>query len=339
MGLNLLRRVRVLYFLLAGAIFPYFVILFHITPVSFDLSYVPVYNYILNLIGVPLMFSLPWLIVVVLYRDQITYGFVLMLRDTNLIPKRWRIFYGFNAAAILLFLGFPLGTPIFFAISILAVYGRMIGHFIDYEKRTWLSWALWVIGSIAVCYPLGLFLLRYLPSAIPFFSWLIEQWMLSIPLIYLVSTLMVSTLTIGEFFAFLYKIRSVHEMSIMGVKFTEPPFGKIASIEVLFFVSLVFTAFLLQKEQRLIISAISLFCLGLMAFKVTMRLLLKIKKTRPDNTIAGFIFAVAFLVLYVLEITNILVLSALLSLAAFLFVLSFLQGFIRAANMSLADLA
>ena len=217
------------------------------------------------------------------------------------------------------------------------IVGRFIGRYLPVSKYHRLPWILWIFFSVASTIPLIWLLMDYLPNAFPLYLWLIEEWIAYLPTIYLSSTILVNTLTIVDFFMIFYQVQSEKEITNYGVRLSDPPTSKTLILETMLFLTLCIVVLPAPDAFRWLISILGTLSLLLMVLNLVLRLIFKIKKSKQDNSIGSILIAAAFIILYLFEVTDILLLSGLIFLAAGLFGLSFLQGFYRAANLTPND--
>ncbi len=129
--------------------------------VPIEKKYVP---WIVNL-GIPILFSLPWVLFSIIRANRIANAYELMGRAMGKVRIDQKLFYGVNAIFVLVFIIMPFFSPIITILGIIfatrmALRKVYIGRF---------HWLVWVIPSLA---------LLFIPSlvAFAFYFKYVEQW-------------------------------------------------------------------------------------------------------------------------------------------------------------------
>lgn len=129
--------------------------------IPIDKKFVP---WIINL-GIPVLFSMPWVLFSILRANKIANAYELMGRALGRVRIDQKLFFGVNAIFVLVFIIMPFFSPIITIIGIvlatrLALRKIYIGRF---------HWLVWLIPSL---------ILLFIPSlvAFAFYFRYVEQW-------------------------------------------------------------------------------------------------------------------------------------------------------------------
>ncbi len=301
----------------------------------------------------PLVFSFTWWIFLYFLRNKIANSFSLIREETSPIPTRWLIFYGVNAAIMLIFFIIP------FVSSILAIFGFFV---LAWQLVVKSDWAFERGKKIVFCYGLiifGLFLIFPIIVQIEFWNdysifWdrLWGSWGTYVPYLYSFSIVLVNALTIGSAINFVYSGAGEFERGAFGTTYDTSPRRGIILLEVILFVifGLVWWQSIVSGGvYSWIYSGISLICLTI-AVLIFLISLFRSRKTGIRPSILGYIFAMLFMgiegyrivtvvstqgienIFNPLVAFNIELITTIILIASIIFILVFLVAVIRAPD-------
>jgi len=123
---------RIVVFIAIFAIPIVLFILFNFSGFEFTVVWLPEPYKSVVLISAPYFFSIGWLFILILFANRISGSLDNIDLNSQVIPQRLKIFYGFNAIVVMIIFGFPLLTPVICVISF-ASFGYRISTF----KKDW----------------------------------------------------------------------------------------------------------------------------------------------------------------------------------------------------------
>ncbi|MHA2352179.1 MAG: hypothetical protein ACXABX_03580, partial [Candidatus Thorarchaeota archaeon] len=137
----------------------------------------PFLDLLFHNLGVPIVFSAPWLGLIYYQRYRLANTVYIMDDTISSVPLRWRVFYGINAAFVLMLFVLPMTTPILAIILGLYVAGTVfyrigVGKFGGGKPGA----ALAVLGALALCLLPTFVMLEFLPSYIDVWQIILATW-------------------------------------------------------------------------------------------------------------------------------------------------------------------
>ncbi|MHA2322869.1 MAG: hypothetical protein ACXACG_14600 [Candidatus Thorarchaeota archaeon] len=124
-------------------------------------------DWLFHYIAVPIVFSAPWLGLIYYQRFRLANTVYIMDDTISSVPLRWRVFYGINAAFVLMLFVLPMTTPLLAIILGLFVAGTAfyrigVGKFGGGKPGA----ALAVLAALALCVLPTFVMLEFLPNYI-----------------------------------------------------------------------------------------------------------------------------------------------------------------------------
>jgi len=313
------------YFAFLFAISPYKIYQYPF-PIDPFLANVPVYqffiqafqvfnrtDYLMNYVVVPIFFSLPWLLFIVINRTRLANTFSIMNSSSTIIPLRYRIFYGFNALIVILFFVLPTISPILSVFAGIILAGRII---------TRSEWVWKASRDIRIAYG-ALLVLMICPlpayAAYIFYreqifallaNWIWGIWTNTMIMVYVVSMCIVDALAIGSIIWLIFAGAGEFEAQTYGIKMTEVPYRLLAIFEFIVFLILAYLTVpyiyfpglspsgyvTWGGDPELLFNYINYACLGIIGFVTLVCLVKGVQRGTGFNpSLVGFIFAGSFL--------------------------------------------
>lgn len=246
----------------------------------------------------PLCFSFTWWIFIYFLRNKIANSYDLIKRETSPIPTRWLIFYGVNAAVMLIFFIIP------FLSSLLAIFGFFV---LAWNIVVRSDWSFERGKAHVICYGImifGLFLtfpiliqIEFWNDYTVFWEQIWASWQSFVPYIYSFSIVIVNALTIGSLFYFIYSGASEFEQGAFGTTYDKAPRRAIVLLEILlflFFTVIWWQSIVTRGVFSWIYTIISLFCLAL-AVLIFLISLFRSRSAGINPSILGYIYAILFM--------------------------------------------
>jgi hypothetical protein len=291
---------RVLFFLTFLIPF-YFIILLNIAPSQLVIFEDPFLNWLLTWVGVPLLFSFPWIFIIYTLRNEIVASIYAMGRETTLLPLKWRIFYGFNAAMLLGLLLLPFFSPVLLVLSSLLGIGRFLGRVNPEGASNRRLGFLFISLSILIVLPISWLIVVFFTQYISFFLWLLQLWFLQVDNIYTISTLIINTITIGSLlWVFAEKIYE-EDIKLLSLPFTSLPSQRIQIFEIIIFLVLFTLWFPALGNQNWILTVVSQVSLAVVVLVFLYRKIARIPKSTTQPGLIGMVWVILFLLIYLLD--------------------------------------
>lgn len=268
---------------------------------------------LMNYVVAPILFSLPWLLFIVINRTRLANTFSKMNSSTTVIPLRYRIFYGFTSLIVILFFVLPTISPILSIFAGIILAGRIV---------TMSDW-VWKAGrntriiygaliALMVC-PLPIYAAYIFYSGQIFVllaNWIWSIWTNVMIMVYSIAMCIVDSLAIGSIIWLVFAGAGEFEAQTYGSKMTEVPYKLIAIFQIAVF--LVLAYFTLPYiyfpglsssgyitwggNPELLFRYINYICLGIFGV-VTLIMLIRGSQKRLgfNPSLVGFILAGAFI--------------------------------------------
>ena len=157
--------------------------------------------------GIPIIFSLPWVIISALRATRIADAYSLIGRALGKVRIDQKLFYGLNAAFVLIFIILPFGSPL---ITIIAIFiaVRMFMRKILIGKLLKLAW---IIPGIILAFIPTLVAIAFYINYLHLWNFIYSTWNESIGIIFGIGLSLAIAISIGNFFQFLLEGRSKYE--------------------------------------------------------------------------------------------------------------------------------
>jgi len=274
-------------------------------------------------LGIPLFFSLPWLLFLTLNATRIADSYDLMGRAVGKVRIDQKLFYGTNALLTLIFLILPFISPLITIIAILW-YTRLFFRKILIGK---ISSLVWFIPSLIISsFPI-LITMAFYSNYILLFQEIFEIWRDYTPFIFGIGLSLAISIALGNFLYFLFEGRKdLGTGDSIPINFIH-----------LFKTSLFVLLFLVFQQREAIFETPDLINnLNYLALTlgITEFIIRKIRKMDTNNYGSGIIMIAAFSILNLLlnlinnDITLVhLLQSFVIILSSFIFLTLFLLSF------------
>ncbi|MFX1449323.1 MAG: hypothetical protein ACFFCM_00690 [Promethearchaeota archaeon] len=216
---------------------------------------------------VPILFTIPWWLFVLAYKNKFANSFGEIRRTTSVIPVRWMIFYGFNGIFTILSFIIPYITP-FFVVIAFASFGWAIvrnSEFAWNRGKAFLIFFAFIIFGLFLALPI-LVLFEFITKYVIIFTQIMVIWNDFLPFFYEFSVIIADALAIGSLFWMIYAGAAEFEKeSFSGMAMTEVPETEIKILElILFTVFLTIWIYSLPPAQtnlKLVMTIINWTCL------------------------------------------------------------------------------
>jgi len=336
-------KTRLVVMLVAIAAPLYFFILVFFLPFQMepfgDLFFDTMFHYLIT----PLVFASPWLGFVYFERYRLANTAHLMEGSTTSVPLRWRVFYGTNAAFVLMFFILPMITAPLAIIGGLIVAGRLfytigVGKLGGGKPAAVLA----VLAAIGLCIFPGLVMIQFIPNYIAVWDGILTMWTSYwITVVYGIAQCLVNALSFGAPIYFLYYGASQYDKGLYGEIYTKTPTNWIRLLEFLIFaiflilylppIATPFGEIPFLNQSELFTSYINWISLGIVIIMVLVKFRLKVEN---DTTMGGAsnIFIVGlFLVVELFFKTQVILITLIIWLAFFIFAGVLIVSYLRAS--------
>ncbi|MFW9838809.1 MAG: hypothetical protein ACFFE7_14935 [Candidatus Thorarchaeota archaeon] len=247
-------------------------------------------------IAVPIVFSAPWFGLIYYQRYRLANTVYIMDDTISSVPLRWRVFYGINAAFVLMLFVLPMATPPLAIILGLYVAGTLfyrigVGKFGGGKFGALLA----ILGALALCVLPTFVMLEFLPNYIVVWEYILETWeSFWLQVVYGFAQCIVNALSFGAPIHFLYYGAEQYDKGLYGEVYTRTPTGKIRIFEFALF--MVFLILYLppiptplgtipfMNQSILFTTFINYVSLGIVAIMYIVKFALKVSN---DTTIGG----------------------------------------------------
>ncbi len=294
-------QIRRILFFLTFMIPIYFIILLNTAPVQLVFLPDPILNRIIWWVGVPLLFSSPWFFIIFTLREEIVMSVSIMSRETTLLPLKWRLFYGFNAAMLLGLLVLPFFSPLLLVVAAVLGIGRLVGKINPHGASTLRLGCMFVVLGVLIVIPIGWFVVVFFSQYIAFFMWLIQLWFAQVDNVYTVSTLIIDTLTFGSFFWVLAEQIYEEQMAFSSLPFAPLPTRRIQIIEFVIFSFLFIMWMPPLGNQPWVVDLASQISLVVVVLVYLYRKIARLPKNKTHPGLIGVVWVVLFLVIYLVD--------------------------------------
>ncbi|TXT54939.1 MAG: conserved membrane protein of unknown function [Candidatus Thorarchaeota archaeon] len=325
----------------------YFFILVWLLPFQISLFQNPLLDWWFHYTVVPAVFSAPWLGIIYNSRYRLANTVYLMQETTDAVPLRWRVFYGSNAAFILMFFILPVVTAPLAIIGGLFVAGRVFYQVGLGKLGGGRIAALFaVLVAIALCILPTIIMLEFIPSYISVWETILQAWSdFWFKVVYGIAQCLVNALSFGSPFYFIFHAAQQYDRGLYGQVYTSTPTTKIRIGEILLFA--IFVALYLPPIPTPLgiipfanrsdlftnlINWISLSIVGIM-------ILIKWRVGESDNSTFGGVTNILvvgmFLVVEIFFKTSLIIVTLIIWLAFFIFAAVAAANFARASPREL----
>ena len=287
----------------------------------------PLWNILFHYIAAPIVFSAPWIGWIYYKRYRLANMVHIMDETITAVPLRWRIFYGANAAFILMIFILPMATPVVAIISGLIVAGHVfyrigVGKLGGGKIAAFLGFFV----ALGLCILPAFVMIEFVPEFIPLWQSVLASWnTFWVNVAYGFAQCLVNALSFGAPVYFIYYGAQQYDKGLYGEVYTKTPTVWIRIGELLIFMAFlwiylppiptVFGTIPFLNQSWLFTDYINWVSLGIVAIMTLVKMRLGVKE---DTTMGGFsnIFVIGlFLVVELFFKTNLLLITGIIWLA------------------------
>ncbi len=325
----MLSRLAVVAIAVLGPI--YFVFLVALLPFQLAPFTDEFLNQIFHYVVVPAVFSAPWLGIIYNGRYRLANTFHLMNESTDAVPLRWRVFYGTNAAFVLVFFILPLVTAPLAIVTGLIVAGHVF-YRIGVGKLGGGKPAAILGGLVAValCIMPVVVMIEFVPNYLQVWEAILSSWSnFWVDVVYAVSQCLVNALNFGAPIYFIFFAASEYDRGLYGEVYTKTPTGWIRLLEAIIFsvflymyLPVIVTPFgfsLFLGWDALFTQYINWISLGIMGIMILVRFGLGVRDNSTFGGPSNILIIGAFLVVEIFNKTNLVLKTIIIWLAFLIF--------------------
>jgi hypothetical protein len=304
----------------------------------------PMLDWLFHYIAVPIVFSAPWIGLIYYQRFRLANTIYIMDDTISSVPLRWRVFYGINAAFVLMLFVLPMTTPPLAIVLGLYVAGTVffrigVGKFGGGKIGALLA----ILGAVSLCILPTFVMLEFLPNYIAVWEYILATWeTFWLQIVYGFAQCLVNSLSFGAPIYFIYFGAQEYDKGLYGEVYTKTPTKWIRIGEFILFVAFLVlylppiptplgTIFFLD-QSILFTSYINWISLSIVGIMYIVKFVLKVKN---DTTIGGAsnLFVIGlFLVFELFFKTNLLLITAIIWLAFFVYAGLTAVSYLRASS-------
>lgn len=340
----LLSRVTVVLLAIVGPI--YFFILMLFIPQMMPIGD-PWLDFLFHYIAAPTVFSLPWIGTIYYQRYRLANTVHIMDGTITAVPLRWRVFYGANAAFILMVFILPMATPIIALIEGLVVAGHVfyrvgIGKLGGGKPAALLG----VLVAIGLCILPALVMIEFLPTYLNLWTSILQAWEnYWLQIAYGFAQCLVNALSFGAPVYFIYYGATEYDKGLYGEVYTKTPTAWIRFAEFILFIVFLFiylppipTPFGVipfLDQSNLFYNYINWASLSIVVIMILVKWRLQVQ---GDTTMGGAsnIFVIGlFLVVELFFKTNLILITSIIWLAFIIYASLAVVSYLRASSREL----
>jgi len=277
------------------------------TPFTFTLFeyYLPGSSQIITTIVTPILFTIPWWIFLIMFRDKFANSFVELKERFLIIPKRWIIFYGMNGLLVISLLFIPFITPTFIII-VFALLAHDIYLVTLSEREGKGKYIGFVIILILVeIFPL-LIQIEFMNKYMLFWHNIFLIWNAYLPYIYTFTVLVANALAFGSIIWLVYGGAAEFEREAGMTVTTEAPATKIkifqsaifSSFLFIWIWSLLYPQYIILSQIIAIIDIVAL-TVGVIVMLISFRKNIQLETS--TSPVIGYGFMLVFMVLEIIQ--------------------------------------
>ncbi|MGY5879371.1 MAG: hypothetical protein RTV31_03925 [Candidatus Thorarchaeota archaeon] len=340
----LLSRVTVVLLAIIGPVYFFILMLFIPQMTPFVDSGL---NFIFHYLGAPIVFSVPWIGTIYYQRYRLANTVHIMDETITAVPLRWRVFYGANAAFILMVFILPMATPIIALIEGLVVAGHVfyrvgVGKLGGGKPAALLG----VVVAIGLCILPAFVMIEFLPTYLNLWTSILQAWeSFWLQIAYGFAQCLVNALSFGAPVYFIYYGATEYDKGLYGEVYTKTPTARIRLFEFILFIVFLFIylppiptpygviPFLDQSD--LFYNYINWASLAIVGIMILVKFRLKVE---GDTTIGGVsnIFVIGlFLVVELFFKANLILITSIIWLAFIIYAALAVVSYLRASSREL----
>ncbi|MHA1341311.1 MAG: hypothetical protein ACTSRZ_15145 [Promethearchaeota archaeon] len=197
------------------------------------------------LIITPWLFTIGWLFILILFVNRLAGSIDAMDENIQVIPTRYKLFYGLNAIALLFTYAFPILTPAVCVLAFASLGYRLGTINVDWDNVERTPFKAIFISILFAAIP-GVISIAVIPDMINFSSYIWNTyWLPIIPILYRVSLALSTALTYGSLVILIQTGAAEYE----NIGILQSPKNEFKSTNIKIFEVLLF-AFLLFLEWK-----------------------------------------------------------------------------------------
>ncbi len=336
-------KTRLVVMLIAIAIPIYFFILVLFLPFQMEPFGDSLLDTLFHNIVTPLVFAAPWLGFMYFDRYRLANTVHIMEGTTTSVPLRWRVFYGTNAAFVLMFFILPMISAPLAIIGGLVVAGRVF-YTIGLGKLGGgkLATVFAALAAIALCIFPTLVMIQFVPNYIALWDGILVMWTsFWIIVVYGIAQCLVNALSFGAPVYFVYYGASQYEKGVYGEIYTRTPTNWIRLLEFIIFavflvlylppITTAFGTIPFLDQSNLFNSFINWLSLGIVAIMVIIKWRLKVENDTTMGGASNILIIGLFLIVELFFKTQVILITLIIWLAFFIFAGVTIVSFLRSS--------
>ncbi len=321
----------------------YFFLLMFVLPFQIAPFGNPLLNLLFNNIVVPIVFSLTWVAILYFNRYRIANTIHLMRESTSSVPLRWRVFYGFNAAFVMIFFILPIVSAPVAVIGGLFFAGN-VGYAIAVGKFNLGRAAAVAAGLLAIvlCILPGYIMLAFIPQYLQIWNLVLSTWNdYGFGVVYGIAQCLVNALSFGAPIHFIYFGAQQYEQGLFGDVYTEAPTGLIRLFEAILFIAFTvlylpplatpFGTLAFLDMSWLFTSYINWISLGIVVLLMLIKRAIGVKDNSTLGGASNIAIVAMFLLVEIFFKTDLLIVTLVVWLAFLVFAIVILANYARAS--------
>lgn len=333
-------RLAVVMLAISGPIYFFLLVLF--LPFRLEPFVDPLFNILFYHLAVPFVFSAPWVGIIYFQRFRLANTVHLMYNSTSAVPLRWRVFYGTNAAFVLVFFLLPLTTPVLAVLGGLYVAGHLfatvgLGKLGGGKGAA----AMAILVAIVLCILPTFVMLDFMPRYLVVWETIVVAWnSFWMTVVYGVAQCLVNALSFGAPIYFIYYAASEYDRGVFETVYTKTPTYRIRLLEFMIFlifitlylppIPTVFFTIPFLDMSSLFTSYINWISMGIVVIMILVKRGLGVKDNSTMGGASNIFIVGLFLIVEVFFKTN-LVVTLIIWLAFLLFAVVTLANYLRAS--------
>ncbi len=320
----------------------YFVLLVIFLPFRLTPFTDPMLNLLFHFVAVPIVFAAPWIGVIYYHRYRLANTVHLMQESTSSVPLRWRVFYGTNAAFVLLFFLLPLTIPVLALIEGLYVAGTLFARVQGGKVGSTLAAIVSILTAICLSVLPAFVLIEFAPQYILVWNAIMEAWnSFWITVVYGISQCLVNAISFGSPAYFIYFAASEYDKGIFETSYTKTPTNKIRMGEAALF--LIFITLYLPPIPTVLFTIpflnmsflftryINWMSMGIGVIIIIVKRILRVKDNSTMGGASNIVVVFLFLIVEIFFKTNIVV-TIVIWLAFFVYASIAIANYLRASS-------
>ncbi len=337
----LMTRIVVVVLAILGPV--YFFLLMFVLPFEMAPFEDPLLNWLFHHVAAPTVFSAAWVGMMYYERYRLANAVRLMRETTTTVPLRWRIFYGTNAAFVLVFFILPLITAPMAFVGGLFVAGHVfytvgVGKMGGGKPAA----ALGALVGIALCILPFIVMIQFTAAYLQVWQAILAAWSTYwFSIVYGIAQCLVNALSFGAPVYFVYFAAGQYDKGLYGEVYTTTPAGWIRTLETFLFLTFVvfylppiptpFGTVPFQNMSWLFTEYINWISLLIVVLMVLVRWRLKTADSSTFGGTSNVVIVGMFLLVEIFFKTDLLIVTLVIWLAFLIFAGVILVSLLRAS--------